>query len=369
MDILKILSTQRNIDIQANLPDGVIFTGTNGIIQWANDIAHNLFRVESSQLVSKSVNDLLENGYDLIVNSANTHKALISKYTQGEEYFEITAREIEGGYVVALRDSTQNYKRISNILGEKESSQKVNNDKNSFLVKLSNEFNSPIQSIIGFAQGLLDGLGGEVSEKQSKYINIIKKNSSELLYFFNKLVELSQSEGHLIDKDEKYFDVATLLSTLVKNNKHIYNDKANDITFDVDNEFKRMIYHDEVAFKIMIQNLLETVLREVDMGTISVAVTDADEDFLTARNLLLKSAILITISSVNLSVLETELPTLFNPYATIEKPNRRTISRALALGTVSNIVKDLGGVIWAENVPMKGLVFSIVIPRENMKNE
>jgi signal transduction histidine kinase len=369
MDIRKILSIQKNIDAQTNLPDGVIFTGTNGVIQWANDIAHDLFRLDMNMLISKSVNDLLENGYDLIVNSANSHKALIAKYTQGDEYFEITSREIDGGYVVSLRDSTQNYKRISNILEEQESSQKVNSDKNTFLVKLSNEFNSPIQSIIGFAQGLLDGLGGEITDKQAKYVNIIKKNSSELLYFFNKLVELSQSEGQLFEKEEKYFDIVTVLSSLVKSNKHIYSDKPLKITFDFEPDLKRMVYQDEPAFKLMMQNLIETVIKEIDMGDITVTLTEADEDFLTARNISIDSGILITVSSPSMSILETDLPTLFSPYATLEKSNKRTISRALALGTASNIAKELNGVIWAENVPMKGLVFSIVIPREKVSNE
>ena len=82
MDIRKILSIQKNVDIQSSLPDGALFVGTNAIIQWANDIAHDLFRLDEGLLISKSVNDILENGYDLIINSANTHKALIAKYRQ-----------------------------------------------------------------------------------------------------------------------------------------------------------------------------------------------------------------------------------------------------------------------------------------------
>ena len=146
MDIRKILSIPKNNDIQSSLPDGVLLVGTNAVIQWANDIAHDLFRMEEGLLLSKSINDLLENGYDLIKNSANTHKALISKYTQGEEYYELTARETEEGYIVALRDSTQNYKRISNILEEQEFSQKINSDKNCFLDRKSTR--SELQSRI-----------------------------------------------------------------------------------------------------------------------------------------------------------------------------------------------------------------------------
>ncbi len=369
MDIRKILSIQKNIDVQRNLPDGVVFVGTNGIIQWANDVAHDLFRMEEGLLFSKSINDILENGYDLIVNSANTHKALIAKSTQGDEYFEITSREIEGGHVVALRDSTQNYKRISNILEEQENSQKVNSDKNSFLVKLSNKFNSPLQSIIGFSQGLIDGLGGNVNEKQAKFINIIKKNSSDLLYFFNRLVELSQTEGDLIEDSDKYFDIIDALDSIVKANKNLYSEKAININFEPDKQLKRSVYQKETNFKLMMQNLVEVMTRDIDMGNIYVTIADADQEFLTARNLPEDSSILITVSSNNTTVLETELSTLFNPYAIIDSSNKNTISRALALGTASNIAKKLGGVIWAEILPMKGLVYNIVIPREIAHNE
>ena len=54
----------------------------------------------------------------------------------------------------------------------------VSEDKNLFLIKLANDFKSPLQSIVGFSQAIADGLGGEISEQQDKYIRIIKKNSS-----------------------------------------------------------------------------------------------------------------------------------------------------------------------------------------------
>ena len=369
MDILKILSIQKNIDVQANLPDGILVIDTNGIIQWANDIAHDLFHLENGQLPSKSVNDILDNGYDLVINSANTHKALIAKNTQSDEYYEITSREVEGEYVVALRDSTKNYKRISNILEEQEASQKINSDKNCFLVKLANEFNSPIQSVIGFSQGLLDGLGGKISDKQEKYLNIIKHNSTDLLYFFNKLVELSQTEGNLLNGEVKNFDIVSALENVVKLNEVNYVDKPVKIEFEVGNDTKRIVNQNEIAFRLMMQNLIETLMREIDLGKVNVTISNTDNEFLTARNIPVQESVLITVSSVNMTIMESELSTLFNPYAIVDSTRKKTISRALALGCVSNIAKDLGGVVWAELSPMKGPVFNIVIPREKVNNE
>ena len=48
---------------------------------------------------------------------------------------------------------------------------------------------TPLQSIVGFSQAMSDGLGGKMSEQQDKYIQIIRKNSIELMYFVNKLME------------------------------------------------------------------------------------------------------------------------------------------------------------------------------------
>lgn len=365
MDIRKILTKPKTLDITANLPDSVIYVANSGLVEWGNDLACEMFEVSKQEgFLNITVNDLLENGFELVSSAEMSKKALIAKSTIKEEYYEITSRQVDGGYIVILRDSTQNYKRISGILAEKESSQHITKDKNEFLVKLANKFNPPLQSVIGFSQGLIDGLGGEISEKQAKYLNIIKNNSSELAYFFNKLVELSESESNRFEKDVKYFDVVGLVEQTIKSVQDNYETKSLNITFDVDKDLKKMIYQNEPVCKVVAQNLIESVIREMEIGNILITLTDTTEEFLEARNISNVPSVLVTISSINLQIVDNELPILFNPYATIDSLNRNTITRALALGTVKNLSKSLGGAVWVENVPMQGPVFNLVIPRE-----
>ena len=74
MDLRKILSIQKNFEIQENLPDGVLVTGTNATIQWANDVAYNLFNIPEGQFVSKTINDILENkSYEQELTEDLTH--------------------------------------------------------------------------------------------------------------------------------------------------------------------------------------------------------------------------------------------------------------------------------------------------------
>ncbi len=366
MDIRKILSKQKTFDIASNLPDSIIYVTNSGLIEWGNDVACEVFEVSKQEgFVNITVNDILENGFELVKSAEATKKALIAKSTIKEEYYEITTRPVENGFIVALRDSTQNYKRISGILAEKENTHHVAKDKNEFLVKLANKFNPPLQSVIGFSQGLIDGLGGSVTEKQDKYLNIIKNNSSELAYFFNKLVELSQSEGDMFEVDKKYFDVVSLIEQTIKFITANYVSKSLNINFVVEKDLKRMIFQNEPVVKVIMQNLIESVVREMEIGTISIDLSDTSDEYLNARNLPTVPSILLSISSLNLQITDSELPILFNPYATIDTLNRNSITRALALGTVKNLAKSLGGEVWVENVPMQGPVFNLVIPREH----
>ena len=85
----------------------------------------------------------------------------------------MNAKKYNEQYLITIRDITA----MTNGLTIAQRTGRLKKEKNVMFVKTSNEFKSPLQSIIGFSQALLDGLGGEINEKQNKYIKIINKNS------------------------------------------------------------------------------------------------------------------------------------------------------------------------------------------------
>ena len=367
MGIKNLLSKTRVIDIQSCLPDGVILITPEGIIQWANNVALEL--LNNRDLINNNIDNFIDKGLVSSVESAETNSASIVKLIESDKYLEITSKSIEGAFVVSMRDATQKYKTVNNIIEEHENYKKINYDKNNFLIKLSNDLKSPLHSIIGFSQAIVDGLGGDVSEKQEKYLNIINKNSSDLLYFFNKLLELSQTESGNYDKELKLFDISNTINSTLKTYQQLYSDKSITTNFDVEENIKKTIYSDEKAFKLMFQILIETLIRATDIGTLNVSLENADAEFLATHNLNNCSAMLITVLSSNNAILESEIPTLFDPYAVIDKSNKRTILRAIALASVRNIMNYLHGIIWAETIPLKGTAFKIILPFEKEVNE
>ena len=253
MDIKKILFRTNSIDVEKALPDAVVFCNKDGKIQWVNDKSAEIFETSKMHLLTSNIADFIENAQNLIINAVISDKQVITKFMTKEIYFDMTAKEIEEGYVLAFRDS------INTLSGNVQTSDSelnaVNRDKNVFLLKLANDFKSPLLSIVGFSQAMADGLGGEMSEQQDKYIRIIKKNSSELMYFVNKLMELSQTESEIKNPDLKMFDIISTINSVVRFNEQLYKDKDLRWNVSVDEEVKNTIISDEEMLKSIILNI------------------------------------------------------------------------------------------------------------------
>ena len=365
------LSKAKDIDILLSIPDGVILIDNNGKVEWINDLIPVLFSINKGEIFKLNINEIIESGLDLIRQAAKSSKSVVGriKSKPGKDLFvEITAKSVEDYLVVSLRDVTQNYKTVTNMLNEHESSKKVNRDKNNFLVKLSNEIKSPIHSIIGFSQAMIDGLGGEMSDKQEKYIKIINKNSSEVLYLMNKIVEMAKTESNLFEYDFQIFDIVNTIQTVLKEFESLVKSKNLNMNFDASEIIKKRVFSDEEALKIILQNILETSLNSTDIGSINIKIQHPDLEFVSQQNLEIaeglneNSYLMLSISDTGAGIAENDLGVIFEPYAQLDRPNKKNIVRSIALASVKNLVKHLKGAIWINSEPMQGTAYNMIIP-------
>lgn len=357
MDIKKILFRTNSIDVEKALPDALVLCAKDGKIQWVNDAAAEIFETSKMHLLTSNISDFIENPMNLIYNSIIMHKPIITKFAGKEIYFDMTAKEIEEGYVLDFRDAVAPNPKLEEV-----DTEVVNREKNNFLIKLANDLKSPIQSIVGFSQAMSDGLGGEMSPQQEKYIRIIKKNSTELMYFVGKLLELSQTESCLRTPESKTFDVTSTLNAVVRFNEQLFKGKDVRISIKQDEGFKKTISTDEEILKNILQDLLEVILKAVDMGDINIHLSNPDDEFIASKNLAPAQYTLITLSSSSLLLSENDLECMFDPYKIVDSTNRKNVLRAIVLASVKNLVQSLNGSIWVESQILKSTSFNLIIP-------
>lgn len=357
MDIKKILFRTNSIDVEKALPDALILCGKDGKIQWVNDVAAEIFETSKMHLLTSNISDFIENPMNLISSSVIMHKPVITKFVNKEIYFDMTVKEIAEGYVLDFRDAVQN-----SAIAQDDKTEEINREKNNFLLKLANDLKSPIQSIVGFSQAMADGLGGEMSEQQEKYIRIINKNSSELMYFVGKLLELSQTESALKEPEKKTLDVLALVNSVVRFNEQLYKGKEVKISIKPEEDFKKTIPTDEEILKNILQDVLEIILKSVDMGEVAITLSNPDDEFISSKNLAPAQYTMISLSTSALLLSENDLECMFDPYTILDSTNRKNVLRAMVLASVKNLVQSLNGIVWVESQILKNTSFNIIIP-------
>lgn len=363
MNITNLFSSINPKEVIKNLPDALLVIENDGRIVWANNKASVIFEMSISHLKGLNFNEIVADGLELAEKSYSRRTSMVTGAfsIEGKEFFvEINAKKYIDQFFITIRDVTA----MTNVLVTAERTGRLNKEKNIMFVKLSNEIKSPLQSIIGFSQALLDGLGGEINDKQEKYIKIINKNSSELLNFMEKFIEFSQAESSLFKSENQPFDITNLIQTVVKNTENLLFGKNVVLTYDFEELEKRVINGDENAVKVILSNVLETSAKMTDSGSIAVKISTLSEDNLHAN--LQKSAdsyIHITVSDTGMGLAANEIEGIFEPYTQLDKANKKAIVRSIALGSAYTLVKRLGGTIWVESEVMKGSVFNIILPK------
>lgn len=361
MDLTKILFKTNSFDVEKMLPDGVIFCTQEGKIQWVNDKAAEIFETSKMNLKTSNISDFIENALNLMNNAVIEDKSVITKMVDKEIYFDMTAKQSEEGYILDFRDISP-VNRVQN--GAADSKEDiVNKNKNEFLLKLTNDFKSPLQSIIGFSQAMADGLGGEMTEQQEKYIRIIKKNSLDLMYFTEKMFELAKTESDSSEVNMKTFDIVSMINSIVKYNEQLYKDKEIKWNVQAAEGMKNTVVSDESRVKNVVQNIFDVILRAVDMGDINIQISNPDEETVRAKNLPAKNYTMISITSSSLLLSENDLDLMFEPYKIIDSPNRKNLVRAMTLASVKNLIQSLNGIIWVESRILKNTIFNIIIPQ------
>ncbi|RAI11343.1 MAG: hypothetical protein DKM23_05445 [Candidatus Melainabacteria bacterium] len=362
-------------DLLTKLPDNVALLNNQGSFLWCNDVAQKTLSKLKENFSEGYIDNVFDNAMDLIVKIAESGLTKVIKAKTPDEkdmFFEFTARKTEEGYLVCFRDNTQSYKTLTSIFVEHESLRKTNKDKNNFLVKLSGDFRNPLQSIVGFSQALLGGIGGELNEKQAKYVNIINKNSTDVLYLIDKILELSKAESNLFEKKLGYFDAINILNNVIKNNEKDAQAKNIEINVEVAKDVKRTIYSDEAMLKIVLENIIESAIKFTDVGSINIEVSHPDlelvseKGFLPVENAKEKSYIMFKIDDQSLGISDIELENLFEPYAQLDNPNKNNVFRSIAFATIKNIIRIMKGNVWVEPEAMHGTTYCVIIPAEKV---
>lgn len=375
MKLFSLFNRPKKEDIFEIFPDGIVIVSMDGKILDVNSKALKILGFSKLDLVDSYFSQYIQGGSALLNKLVQTGTSSITKAAnkKNEDVFvELTAAKSEGfdKVYVSMRDITQNYKLQNVVNGEYEIAKKIIDEKNTYLTGVSGEYFNLLNSVVNFSKALNDGIVGELTDKQAKYVGIINKNSNELLYDLEKLFKYFEVESNLYEYEYKRFDIADLLSNIAKNYEILFGKKKLNYSFNLSSFDTRNCNLDPVILETLIKNILDISYKLTDIGTISLNAGNPPVEFLESKGFkeidenTSKQYTLIEIKDSGLSIPQNALDSIFNPYYLDETLSKKVISAKTTYALCFKHIKNLKGEMWVYSRPSQGTLVSILLPME-----
>ena len=315
----------------------ILKINTNILVQklTAKDAVFGLLLIERCQNFTKDESIIFQ-----------TCSSIISNLIKDLELSKVLKMQVEAlqNGIVETHRAYDTIKKQNKKIKENEKLQ------NEFIANISHDLRSPLNSIIGFSEALSNKIFGDLTEKQSEYIEDIRLSGIRLLGMINEVLDIAKINSHTIKLNLSQVDLNLAIDevcnilTPALNKKHITIEKhAEQITF--------------VADYIKIQQILFNLIGNAikfshPNGKIVIFTQSTDKD------------ILIKIQDFGIGIDKKFHKKIFNKFYQVENPMSKTeTSTGLGLTIAKEFIKLHNGKIKLESESNKGSTFTIIVPK------
>ncbi len=267
--------------------------------------------------------------------------ALAGTVTESIETFidgrnlSLSARPLaRGGAVLALLDLTPT-RRLETI-------------RRDFVANVSHELKTPLTSVGGFAETLLDDALPAPQRRQ--FAETILTNTRRMQRIVDDLLDLSRIESGGWVPNPQLVDVASVAADATARAKSVADEK--NVALDIEiHDHAREAYADPTALRQVLSNLAENAIRHTFSGRVTV-FTEPEEN-----------GVWVGVKDTGIGIAAEHLPRIFERFYRADRARSRDEGgTGLGLAIVRHLVEAHGGSVKAESQPGRGTTVSAFFP-------
>jgi PAS domain S-box-containing protein len=258
----------------------------------------------------------------------------------------------------------------------KEAAERANHAKTDFLSLISHELRTPLTSILGFAEMLADGIGGELTPRQQSFLENILTSGRDLLGLINDLLDLVKIEAGKVELEAYAMDVGSLVEDITGAFTAIAGNAGLHLEVEIERPLP-MVQVDARRFKQMLLNYLSNAVKFTPSGgtirvrTRSVGAIPATplttSTALAAVEQSLKSRpgswLVVEVEDSGAGIAAEDFNRLFEAFEQLGTRNFGQPGTGLGLALTRRLAELHGGLVWAESAGRgEGSTFAFALP-------
>ena len=335
--------------ILASMSEGVIATDITGRISLINPAAAELFHLKPGEGVG-------EFPYKVFPQSELGeifHQTYVKGYPQEREIiWPGDIQRVLNLHLALIHDEvTEEIRGVVAVIGDVTKLRQLETMRKDFVANASHELKTPLTSIRGFIETLLDG-AYEDRETSKKFLTIISQEAERLNYLVADILDISKLESGETEINKRPVNLKDLFSEIVLSVGNRLKEKQLVLEEQVG---ANLIWGDEDLLREVILNLLDNDIKYTPEGRRiligSREIGDGTEVF---------------ISDNGIGIPKESLLRLFERFYRVDKGRSRAMGgTGLGLSIVKHIVERHGGTLSVESELGKGSRFGFTIPAQN----
>ncbi|ARK23745.1 PAS domain-containing sensor histidine kinase [Sporosarcina sp. P37] len=343
----RAMEQERLKTLVSSIGSSLLMFGRQGAVNLVNRVFEETFQRDGEKLMGKTYKDIglpsdIEEEIEAIFLTEEVRSFQSQILTdEGICHLEVYGAPVIGengnwlGIVIIMHDITKLI-RLEQV-------------RKDFVANVSHELKTPVTSIKGFSEMLLDGAVDDPALTRD-FLQIMYKESNRLQLLIEDLLRLSSLESGSFEISHESVDVVEIIKQSIKIVQTKVLEKEMNIVLNMPKQLIIPADHDRLV-QVMVNLLNNAIAYSQEKTEITVGVK-AEQD-----------QVEITVSDQGIGIMSSELPRLFERFYRIDRArSRESGGTGLGLAIVKHIVEAHHGTVSVDSEVGVGTVFRIQLP-------
>src|SRR4030042_3631766 len=332
-----------------SLADGILVTEAQGNIILCNQKAETILGIKGEDALGQQVQDYIKN--EALVNLINKTLALNVPYhteelcifSLGATRLRINVSPVRAGSGLLIGSVT--------LLHDVAQLNAIDRVKSNFLSMVSHQLKSPLSSTLLQTSILLDGIVGELNDKQMDLLQKVRNRIKGMVDLIRDILDVCFIEEGGYLKQIEHLDVAEILKRTVELIQPQAQDKNIALHVKIDDNLP-VISGNRSSVEALFINLISNAIKYTPPGgKVNVEMGE------NAQNVQLE------VNDTGIGVEDVDFPRIFDKFYRVRSDMTKNISgTGLGLSIVKSVVDANYGTINIESKVGEGTTFTVLLP-------